>query len=132
MSKIHVVPPADYSGVHEAAKIQFEKFLTTLNTDVYITSALRPGDPGQHGQGLAIDVVAPALHLLDFYLLAEKSNQFTGLGVYPTWHYAGNTVGGLHLDLRLGKNARWMGLGNDRNQKYIALTTENLKASGVV
>jgi hypothetical protein len=44
----------------------------------------------------------------------------------------GKVVGGLHLDLRDTKPARWMGLGSGKTQQYVALNKENLKKHGVI
>lgn len=99
-----------------------------------ITSGYRPQSMGsQHALGLAVDLMFPDFKgtLHDIYLAAERFN-FIGLGVYPTWHYGEETIGGIHVDMRHGKTARWIGLGNDSNQKYIALNSANLKQYGVI
>lgn len=101
--------------------------------DLIVTSGLRTGDPGQHGLGLAADIVVPAYagQLLDLYITSERFS-WKGIGVYPDWQYNGQVIGGLHLDLRAGPPARWMGLGRGKDNKYIALSSENLKKYGVV
>lgn len=133
MSNLVVVPPADYPGVTEYARDTFQTFFDTLDTDIYITSGLRPGDPAEHGKGEAVDIVVPAFagRLLDLYHLAEQTGLFGGIGVYPHWMYDSKPVGGLHLDIRTAP-ARWMGLGSARGQQYVALNQENLKKYGVI
>jgi uncharacterized protein YcbK (DUF882 family) len=86
----------------------------------------------QHKYGRAVDIFCPSISLLDFYLLAEKAG-FSGIGVYPHWHYQGTTCGGLHVDVRPGENARWMGVRDAADmQTYIALNAKNLKSYGVL
>lgn len=108
-------------------------FAKQVNSEVIVTSAYRPGDSGQHGEGLAIDVVVPAYagRLLDLFFLAERQG-WVGIGVYPKWQAAGKIIGGLHLDIRHGPTARWMGLGSGKQQQYVALNQENLKKHGVI
>lgn len=105
-----------------------------LETTAIITSGYRPQSTGsQHALGLAVDLMFPdyAGSLHDVYLAAERFN-FQGLGVYPTWQYSGRKIGGVHVDTRAGKSARWIGLGNDSSQRYIALNSLNLKNYGVI
>jgi uncharacterized protein YcbK (DUF882 family) len=100
--------------------------------DIIVTSGYRPGDPGTHGRGQAVDIVSPGTPLMELYLIAERFN-FTGIGMYPMWTVDNSViVGGLHLDLRTDSPARWMGLGTDKKQQYIALNVENLKKHGVI
>jgi hypothetical protein len=101
--------------------------------DLIITSGYRALDSGEHGRGLAVDIVAPAYmnRLMDIYLAAEKC-LWTGIGVYPNWKLNGDIIGGLHLDLRKGPPARWMGLGSGKNQQYVGLTVKTLKENGVI
>jgi hypothetical protein len=130
MSKVTYSPgvnPTIQSPVAEELK----RFADTVG-DLIVTSALRPGDTGEHGRGLAVDVIAPgyAGRLLDLYLSAERG-LWKGIGVYPAWQLNGKVVGGLHLDLRAGPAARWLGTGSGKNQLYLALSQENLKKFGV-
>ena len=117
-------------GMMQAVK----DFAAFLKEDVYVTSAYRPNDPGQHGKRVAVDVVVPAYagRLLDLYLTAERFAEFTGIGVYPYFEFSGKVVGGLHLDMRHTDAARWMGIGRGNGNKYIALNKENLKLHGVI
>lgn len=112
--------------------LALEKFAKLVGKDMIITSGYRPGDTGQHGQGLAADLVCSDLELLDFYLLAERMTEFNGIGVYPTWTDGIKKTGGLHVDMRPGAPARWMGLGTGKSQQYVALTKEHLKLHGVI
>lgn len=102
---------------------------------IYVTSGYRPTGSttdSQHKYGRAVDIMCPALSLLDFYMLAERVG-FNGIGVYPHWHYQGTTCGGLHVDVRPDARARWMAVKDDRNvQIYIALNKKNLKSYGVI
>lgn len=110
---------------------------------IHVVSGYRDGDPREHGQGNALDLICPGLPLLDFYLAAERFG-FTGLGVYPHWQWDGVVTGGLHCDVRpLGvrigthnteyKGARWLAYKNDEgNQIYTVLNKENLKRYNVI
>ncbi len=113
-----------------------------LGAPLIITSAFRINDKGsQHALGLALDIMAPqaSQSLMDMYLLAAGIG-FKGIGVYPHWKYMGHTYGGLHIDMRVGKEARWMGVSvpdpaggaGATKQKYIKLSPENLKLYGVI
>lgn len=134
MSKITYAP-----GVNTAFQgyilAELQK-LATLAGDLLVTSALRPGDTGEHGKGLAVDVVpAPgnSISLLDLYLTAERG-EWTGIGVYPNWDNDGKGTksGGLHLDKRSGPAARWLGTGSGKSQQYLALNKVTLQTYGVL
>jgi len=90
-----------------------------------------------HYKGLACDVIFPEWKgsLFGLYLIIERFN-FTGIGMYPDWHYQQKKIGGFHLDRRPVKNyqgARWIGYNeynmdtNKNEQKYIALNIMNMK-----
>lgn len=132
MNKVIFLPGVQKPQGYVVEKL--EAFATELKTDLYVTSGLRVGDPGEHGKGLAADILAPGFPggLLAFYLAAEHSNVWRGIGVYPAWRFDGKVIGGLHVDIRAGKTARWMGLGTGKGQTYVALTPENLKKHGVI
>lgn len=102
-----------------------------VGSPIYVTSGYREGSTSQHGKGVAVDVICPEVDLLNFYLMAERF-QFQGIGVYPDWQYAGKQVGGLHLDMRAEKAARWMGVNYDGKQLYISLNKLNLRLAGVL
>jgi uncharacterized protein YcbK (DUF882 family) len=61
---------------------------------IHIHSAYRPGDPGFHGSGCAVDVHIDGLSLWDQFMAAIRF-QFSAIGVYPAWNNPG-----LHLDTR--------------------------------
>lgn len=124
----------DASKIDRGLLLKLDDLREYLDTPLIITSGFRPESRGsQHALGLAVDIIAPKFtgDLHDLYLAAERFN-FKGLGVYPAWHYNGHTVGGLHLDERLGSTARWMGVLKDGKQQYIALNAKNLKLHGVI
>jgi uncharacterized protein YcbK (DUF882 family) len=59
-----------------------------------------------HYNGLAVDVhIGKDVPVLDQYLMVEKYNLFTGIGLYPDWNNPG-----LHLDIGRGtkRPARWV------------------------
>lgn len=124
----------DPAMIDRGLLLMLDLLVDVVGVPAIVTSGYRPQSMGsQHALGLACDVMFPSYtgSLRDLYLKAEQID-FKGLGVYPDWHYAGNTIGGLHLDERLGKRARWMGVLMDGKQQYIALNAENLKKYGVV
>lgn len=124
----------DLTGVRPEVIAELTLLDTITEGDLIVTSGFRQGDPAQHGQGRAVDIIAPSYagKLLDLYLLAERC-AWKGIGVYPTWSTAsGKVVGGLHLDIRVGAPARWMGLGSGKLQQYVGLDTANLKKHGVI
>lgn len=73
-----------------------------VDKPIIIHSDYRPGDKGQHGLGLAVDIHIKDMNVIDQFLCAERTGLFKGIGVYPRWNNPG-----LHLDIRKGKNARW-------------------------
>ena len=91
---------------------------------ITINSDYRPGDKGQHGTGRAVDIVIRGLHVVDQFLLAEKTRLFAGIGIYPHW----NTPG-IHVDIRPlqphEQGARW---ARDKDGKYVPLTWEFIRA----
>lgn len=111
--------------------IKLDALREFLGTPVIVTSGFRNHDTGQHGKGLALDVVVPQWEksFLDFYLAAERF-AFKGLGVYKGWKYRDREVPGLHIDERDldgGYAARWLGIGNSKKiNQYMPLTVENL------
>lgn len=110
---------------------------------IFVTDGFREGSRGEHGSGNALDIICPAVSLMDFYLAAERFG-FTGLGVYPHWAYDGVITGGLHVDIRdLGirvgsmnvefKAARWFCYKDSSGkQVYTTLDTAHLKRYGVI
>lgn len=56
----------------------------------------------QHYLGRAIDCFIGGISLLDAFQAAEEIG-FKGIGVYPHWRNPG-----LHLDIREGKQIRWV------------------------
>lgn len=133
-SNLKEVAPAKLSELDQDFLDVVIDFAQFIKADVYVTSAYRPNDKGQHGLRLAVDVVVPAYagRLLDLYLVAERFQGFNGIGVYPYFQFGGKAVGGLHLDGRDEAPARWMGIGRGQGNQYIALNKENLKLHGVI
>jgi len=130
-----------------------DEFRDCVGTPLVVTSAYRKGDPGQHGLGKAVDVIAPQWggSLFDLYLLAERFG-FTGIGIYRDWLYNGKRLGGLHLDTRIIvgsynpalKGARWSCVrpGSQKlqteqeilkiKQVYLPLDLKTLKDEGFI
>lgn len=117
--------------------LKLDRFREFINSPLIVTSGYRANDPGQHGKGLAVDVIAPGWGkpFFDLYLAAERFG-FKGIGIYQGWQYKGNAINGLHLDERdtEGKpGARWMGLGNSRDKNiYYTFNLENLFKLGFI
>lgn len=133
--------------------LYLDEFRDALGTPLIVTSGFRKGDPGQHGLGRAVDVIAPQFEgsLFDLYLIAERFN-FSGIGVYRDWLYSGKRIGGLHLDTRMlvgtykkeFMSARWLSvrpgsLGTQHadeilaiKQVYLPLNHENLRKEGII
>lgn len=129
-----LVDQANYDAVEQSVKDELNKLSELLQKDIYVSSAYRAGDPKEHGKKLAVDVMCPALPLLDFFLAASRF-KFKGIGVYPDWDIDGKgpKCGGLHLDMRDEEDrALWMGVKSLGKQVYIALSQANLRAHGVL
>jgi len=130
-----------------------DEFRDAVKTPLFVTSGFRPKDKGQHGEGRAVDIVAPEWNkpLFDLYLFAERFG-FGGIGVYRDWFYAGERLGGLHLDTRITvgsyasslMSARWAcvrpGLNKLSNleaaqkipQVYLPMDSATLKKEGFI
>lgn len=111
---------------------ELDSFRDFLGERIVVTSAFREGDSGEHGKGLALDVVFPDRSrdsLLDTFLAASRF-KFRGIGVYSDWHLNGHVLGGLHLDMRLAPHrALWCARkGMDGKNVYVPLTLTNLRA----
>jgi hypothetical protein len=111
--------------------IKLDKMRQNIGFPIIVTSDYRANDSGTHGEGLATDVIFPTRDLSDLYYLyceAERHN-FSGIGIYPHWHYNGIILGGLHLDsrpLENGRGSRWIAILKDGEQKYIKFSWENM------
>jgi uncharacterized protein YcbK (DUF882 family) len=124
---------AEIQGVDQKLITLVEDLAAFLNQKIIITSGFRQGDKGQHGAGLAVDLMCPGISTLDFYLAAERF-PFIGIGVYSDWQISGVTYGGIHVDIRNSSPARWFGFRDPRNgvNSYLALSKDNLKKYGVI
>lgn len=115
--------------------VRLDYLRETVGSSLFVTSGYRQGRGGsQHFSGRAVDIIAPHFKgtLLDLYNLAYQVG-FIGIGIYPHWQFSGKAIGGLHVDVRPGKQAKWMGVLDDTGkQVYIGLTKENLKKYGVI
>lgn len=134
IAKISCIPGVTFEGLQPQVIEELKKFQAKIGADIVVTSAKRPGDPAEHGRGLAVDIIVPAFadRLLELYLASERF-KFGGIGVYPKWHYAGVVTGGLHLDMRdVSEGARWMGVKVDGVNQYLALDQNNLREFGVI
>lgn len=75
----------------------------------------------------ATDIIIPKYKRSPFDLILDATKfGFNGIGYYPHWQLGGVVYGGLHLDSRPFKAARWMGVPLNGKQVYIDLTYENL------
>ncbi len=118
--------PAEFFGDHEKMDAMLIYSLDELRKfagrPIVINSAYRSGDPGTHGQGVAVDIAILGLPLLGQFLLAERTRLFSGIGLYPYWNRPG-----LHLDTRQLKRgqhgARW---GRNAAGVYVALDAKFL------
>lgn len=116
----------DASRMNRELIEELDDFRDYLGFPLYVTSAYRHLDQGQHGKGNAVDVVCPDIHFFDLYLKAERFD-FGGIGIYPHWFWKrkNNIVGGLHIDKR-ANHARWLCIKIDGKQQYFGLNYENL------
>lgn len=94
-------------------------------------------EDSQHPAGRAIDIMFSEKKKEDLFglYLAALRFGFRGVGIYPSWEYKGQVIGGMHLDWRetTGAKSLWMGVqGEDGKQAYVALDPENLKKYGLV
>jgi len=130
---IQVTPSANIVSIKPTLLDELDRLVNYIGQPCIITSGFRQGDSGQHGLGRAVDIMCPSLNVLDLYLTAERFN-FVGIGVYSDWASDGVVYGGLHLDIRDGKPARWFGVRDQRSgdNQYLPLNKETLQKYGVI
>lgn len=92
-------------------------------------------EDSQHYLGKAVDVIfaekGPG-DLLDLLLACSRFG-FGGIGVYPSWALDGVVRGGFHLDTRDSPyGALWMGVEQDGQQVYVAMSRDNLRLHGLI
>ena len=80
---------------------RLDKFREMIDKPIIIHSSYRNDPKSKHFEGIAVDMHVVGVDLMDMFLLAEKSDLFKGIGVYPNWNNAG-----LHIDMRRTE-ARW-------------------------
>lgn len=103
--KIRYFKPSEFNYPYKMSEeliIALDALREYVDKPIIIHSDYRPGDSGQHGKGLAVDIHIKNMHVIDQFLCAERMGLFKGIGVYPRWNNPG-----LHLDVREGKSARW-------------------------
>lgn len=87
---------------------------------IFVHNGYRPGNKGYHPLKMAVDIDIEGLHVIDQYLVAERFDNFNGIGVYPLWRRPG-----LHLDVRLKRksafDSRW---GRFEPGNYVKLDYE--------
>lgn len=96
---------------------RLDKFREMVDKPIIIHSSYRNDPKSKHYEGIAVDMHIVGVDLMDMFLLAEKSDLFKGIGVYPNWNNAG-----LHIDMRRTE-ARWATWDKSdvKNKKYVAL-----------
>lgn len=92
--------PGDFknpAAMHVSIVRGLDRFITMVGSKPTIISDYRPGDPRQHGQGRAVDVVFHGLDPAYVISVAQASKLFKGIGLYQ------NEVGGVsyHFDTRV-------------------------------
>jgi hypothetical protein len=84
-----------------------DRFISIIGSKPVIVSDYRPGDPRQHGLGLAIDTTWPGQDPVIVNSKALESRLFSGIGIY--WNDV--NVASHHFDTRTNRTttnpARW-------------------------
>jgi len=81
---------------------RLDQFRESIGRPIIILSSYRADNPkSKHYDGIAVDIYIKGLNCLDMFLLAERSEFFKGIGVYPNWNNPG-----IHIDMR-NAEARW-------------------------
>lgn len=125
-SKVRHFKPSEFSHPDQLEPLliySIDALREAAGRPIRINCDYRPGDPGQHGLGKAADVVISGLHVVDQFLLAEKTRLFAGIGIYPYWNRPG-----IHVDIRSLKPhepaARW---ARNAAGVYVKMTWEFIK-----
>jgi uncharacterized protein YcbK (DUF882 family) len=118
--------PSEFSNIEKLDDRLLElidEFREFVGKPIHIHSDYREGDgTSQHHLGKAFDIHIQGFDVLDQYLLAEKFDKFTGIGIYPCWNRPG-----IHVDIRYGAPARWLAYKDNGKQVYTALNSENIR-----
>ena len=127
--------------------LRLDDFRAYIGVPIYVTSGVSSKGHASKSYhyvangACAVDIVIPDYENgpIDLILDAQRFG-FTGIGYYPHWKYANNTVGGLHIDMRPLKwdkdltinyrYSRWMGIMREGSQIYIPMTYNNLLKFG--
>lgn len=102
---------------------RLDQFREMVGKPIIVHSSYRE-DSDTHKQGIAVDIHIVDMNVLDMFLLAEKSDLFKGIGVYPNWNSPG-----LHIDMR-NKEARWgcwTPTGTGKKNIYVPLDSAFIK-----
>ena len=125
-SKVRFFKPSEFShpdNLDPLLVYSLDALRQAAGRSIKINSDYRPGDPGQHGLGRAVDIIISGLHVVDQFLLAEKTRLFSGIGIYPHWNRPG-----IHVDIRTltphEPGARW---ARDAAGIYVPLTWKFIK-----
>jgi len=126
----------DYSSMSEKLIRFLDDLREKANSPIFVSSSNSKGKGihvtnSQHYLGNAVDIIFTKWSgtFEELIAIIEKIG-FTGIGIYPHWHYNGKTVVGFHLDVRpTAKVARWVGVMNPvtKKQDYIAWSDKNLR-----
>lgn len=90
-----------------------------------------------HHSGRATDFVFNARKrpLLDLFLDALRFN-FSEVGLYPEWTYAGKECGGLHVgksaDTTVTRKKLWIGVDTTKGREYLPANIENFREFGLL
>lgn len=131
----------DYSSMNMELIKKLDQLREMANSPIFVSSSnsQKKGvhvTKSQHYLGNAVDIIftkwsGTVQELID---LIDKIG-FTGIGIYPEWHYNGKTVVGFHLDVRPTSTvARWIGVMNKETkvQSYITWSDKNLKKYNLI
>lgn len=112
--------------------LALDEFREKLGQSILVTCGTQGKhvDKSLHYEGKAVDIVFPKNSvdlLFDAWFLALRMDKFKGIGLYPRWMCNGKYVGGLHLDMREGPLALWMGTPGKLGTEYFPVNKKNLK-----
>lgn len=119
-SKIKHFTESENWGDTSLIKLELIQRLDAYREEIATPIFVSCGTQGKHAPnslhytGDAVDILFPKTGVSNIPMLAKIAIEhgFNGIGLYNSWKLNGVKIGGMHLDIRIGKRKIWIGLAN--------------------
>ena len=116
----------DFKRMDEGLLYMLDAYRELVKTPIYISCGTqgRHVTGSLHYSGNAVDALFTHKLMADLPELAEKALSMSfSVGIYNCWEYNGVSTPGIHLDNRMGKQKKWIGIEG----MYLPWNDVNLK-----